>query len=62
VTGIIGCSDQSIDYPVGKDTVKVVGNGKFQIGKFPDSLKLFMYDENNNVKIIVDEVNSYIKK
>lgn len=59
--GIIGCWNESLDFPVGKDTVKVAGNGKFQIGKFPDSLKLYMYDENNNIKIIVDEVKSYKK-
>ncbi|GLX69659.1 hypothetical protein [Paenibacillus glycanilyticus] len=54
-----GCTDQK--YPVGKDTVVLVGDGKFQIGKWPDSLKLAMYSDDHVTNILEENVVSYKK-
>lgn len=56
---ITGCLDQSLNYAIGKDTVVIVGDGKFQIGKYPTSLKLEMFDKNKNSIKIIDKVKGY---
>jgi len=55
-----GCTSQS-KYPIGKDTVEVTSGGKFQIGKFPDGLKLVAYDENIDMTILDYNVIKYKK-
>lgn len=57
-----GCTKQTINYPDGKDTVEIVGDGRFQLGKFPDHLKLQMFVSNNNFIIIDSHVTKYMMK
>lgn len=58
-----GCTNQS-KYPDGKDTVVFLGDGKFQIGRWPSSLQLVMYDDNNDSTFLDNNVIKYkrIKK
>ncbi|GMK41200.1 hypothetical protein PCCS19_42560 [Paenibacillus sp. CCS19] len=58
---LLGCQSSSIHYPTGKDTVVIVGDGKFQIGKFPDSLKLEMFESSQQMVILEEKVKQYKK-
>lgn len=56
-----GCMNQS-KYPVGKDTVELIGDGKFQIGKYPDHLKLEMFNSEYDMVILDGHVKKYKNK
>ncbi|WP_336776989.1 hypothetical protein [Paenibacillus sp. MMO-58] len=55
-----GCTNQP-KYPVGKDTVLYVSDGKYQIGTWPNAKKLVMFDEvdNNYITVLDEHVISY---
>ncbi|CAM2776770.1 hypothetical protein PASE110613_00155 [Paenibacillus sediminis] len=55
-----GCKNQSM-YPIGKDTVVAVLDGKFQIGKFSSGKKLEVFDESGDSTVLDDNVIKYKK-
>lgn len=44
---------------VGRDTIYVLGDGKFQIGKFADDKVFFMYNENKTIEALLRSVSKY---
>ncbi|WP_127529789.1 hypothetical protein [Paenibacillus kobensis] len=56
-----GCISKS-KYPMGKDTVEETGGGKFQIGRYPDDLKLEIYNDNLEMTILDYHVADYRKR
>ncbi|MFC3800894.1 hypothetical protein [Cohnella sp. GCM10012308] len=60
ILGIVsGCKESK--YPVGKDTAMLIGDGKFQLGRFVDGLKLEVFVSNHSFLIVEENVKKYKK-
>lgn len=46
---------------IGRDTVLVIGNGKYQIVNSPKELNLIMYNNSNVTEVVMSDIKNYKK-
>jgi hypothetical protein len=52
--------DSKLQYGrIGKDTIMVLGDGKFHIGKFDDDKVFYMYNENQTLESLLRKVSKF---